>query len=708
MITTEINGTIAHLVIDMPGRSMNVLTHELMDALEASVLKFAADDAIKGIVISSGKSSFIAGADLEQMNGLADPAISNEEVLHRISRYGDVHRRIETCGKPVVAAASGTALGGGLELMLASHYRIAADNPKAQFGLPEVKLGLLPGAGGTQRLPRIIGIAASIPLLTQGNPLNVQDALKIGILHEVVPAEQLKAAAEKAILDGRVKAVAPWDEKGFRLPGGDAYSAVNSNALISANAKTHSSTHGNYPAPYVILRCIYEGARVPMDRGQRLEQKHFVTLVRGTVAQNMIRTLFFAKQAADKLSRRPAGVEKSKVGKLGILGAGFMGAGIAQVSALAGINAVLLDRDVPTAQRGRDGIASAFDADVKKGRMSEAARDAALARITVGESYAAFADCDLVIEAVLEDTAVKAIVIKAAEAAMPANAIFASNTSALPISELAESSVRPQNFIGLHFFSPVSRMPLVEVINGSKSSPETLARVLDYIQQLRKTPIVVNDGYGFFTSRCVDSYLREGIRLLADGVNPVLIENAAVELGMPVGPLSLTDEVGMDVVYHISHFFRSRENGAWADDRHEIQNKIVDEMYAAKRLGRKTGRGFYVYPEGEPKHLDTPARGTAPGVNVEAIKTRLLYAQVVEAARCWADGVITDAGEADLGAHLAWAFPSYLGGPMAVIDDIGAQAFVKKCDELVAKYGPRFEVPKKLREFAVKGERFHH
>lgn len=707
MITTEINGTIAHLIIDMPGRSMNVLTHGLMDSLEQSVLGFAADDAIKGIVISSGKSSFIAGADLEQMNGLADPALSNEEVLQRISRYGDVFRRMESCGKPIVAVASGTALGGGLELMLACHYRIAVDNPKAQFGLPEVKLGLLPGAGGTQRLPRIIGIAASIPMLTQGNSLKVHEALKLGLLHEVVAADQWKTAAEKALLEGRVKPVAPWDEKGFRLPGGDVYSPANSNALIAANAETHSRTHGNYPAPLVILRCIYEGAGVPMDLAQRIEQKHFVTLVRGSVAQNMIRTLFFAKQSADKLARRPAGIDKSKVCKLGILGAGFMGAGIAQVSALAGIEAVLLDRDAATAQRGRDGIASAFDADVKKGRMSEAARDAALARITVGEGYAAFADCDLVIEAVLEDTAVKAAVIKAAEAAMPTNAIFASNTSALPISELAESSVRPQNFVGLHFFSPVSRMPLVEVIMGSKTSPETLARALDYIQQLRKTPIVVNDGYGFYTSRCVDSYIREGIRLLADGVNPVLIENAAVELGMPVGPLSLGDEVGMDVVYHISHFFRSRETGAWADDRHEIQNRIVDEMYGAKRLGRKTGQGFYAYPADEAKRLDTPARGRASEVDATAVKDRLLYAQVIEAARCWADGVVEDADEADLGAHLAWAFPSYLGGPMSVIDNVGIQAFVKKCDELAAKCGPRFEVPAKLREFAAKGGRFH-
>ncbi|RJG01841.1 3-hydroxyacyl-CoA dehydrogenase NAD-binding domain-containing protein [Noviherbaspirillum sedimenti] len=707
MITTEINASIGHLIIDLPGRSMNVFTPALADEMGRQFERLVGDDAIKAIVISSAKSSFIAGADLEQMADLAGPDVSPADALQRISCYGNLFRRIETCGKPVVAAASGTALGAGLELMLACHYRIAADNSRAQFGLPEVKLGLLPGAGGTQRLPRIIGVARSIPLLTKGTALSAQDALSLGILDEIVPPDQLRKAAETAVSEGRVKASAPWDEKGFRLPGGDCYAPANANALVAANAATHASIRDNYPAPYAILRCIYEGARLPIGKALLIEQKHFVLLVQGSVAQNMIRTLFFAKQAASKLARRPAGIAKSQVGKVGVLGAGFMGAGIAQVSAAAGIDVVLLDRDLATAQRGYDNIAQALEIEVKKGRLAQAARDALLSRIGVADSYAAFGDCDLVVEAVLEDAALKASVTKATEAATSANAIFATNTSALPINELAASSIRPENFIGLHFFSPVSRMELVEVIVGKNTSAQTLARSLDYIQQIRKTPIVVNDGYGFYTSRCVDAYIREGIRLLADGVSAALIENGGVALGMPVGPLALADEVGIDVLYHIGHLFRAREAGAWADDRHVAQNRIVDLLKECKRLGRKSGHGFYLYPGDAPKRLDTGFVGHAREIDIAEVKERLLYAQVIEAARCWADGVVVDAAEADLGAQLAWAFPSWLGGPFSFIDGIGAQAFVKQCDQFVALYGPRFEVPQLLREFETKGGRFY-
>lgn len=707
MITTEINADIAHLIIDLPGRSMNVFTPALADEMKEQFDRLAKDETVKAIVISSGKSSFIAGADLEQMAAFADPDTNPEDTLRRISSYGNLFRRIETCGKPVVAAASGTALGAGLELMLACHYRIAADKAGAQFGLPEVKLGLLPGAGGTQRLLRVVGIARSIPLLTKGTALKARDALELGILNEVVSADQLRQAAERAVNEGRVKAVAPWDEKGFRLPGGDCYAPANSGALAAANATTHASMRDNYPAPFTILRCIYEGARLPIDKALLIEQKHFVTLVRGSVAQNMIRTLFFAKQAAGKLARRPAGIEKSQVRKLGVLGAGFMGGGVAQVSAAAGIDVVLLDRDLASAQRGYDNVAAALDIEVKKGRMDEDARNALLARISVAESYAAFGECDLVVEAVLEDPALKATVIKATEAATGRNAIFATNTSALPINELAAASVRPENFIGLHFFSPVSRMELVEVIVGRDTSTQTLARALDYVQQIRKTPIVVNDGYGFYTSRCVDAYIREGLRLLADGVGAAAIENGGVALGMPVGPLTLADEVGIDVVYHISHFFRAREKGAWADDRHTEQNRIVDSLKEAKRLGRKSGSGFYLYPDKAPKHLAPEFAGRGAAVDIGEIKERLLYAQVVEAARCWADGVVVDFSEADLGAQLAWAFPSFLGGPFAFIDGMGAQAFVQRCDQLVARHGPRFEVPRALRDLGAEGKHFY-
>ncbi|MGP8473919.1 3-hydroxyacyl-CoA dehydrogenase NAD-binding domain-containing protein [Burkholderia sp. PR2] len=714
MITTTIGERIAVLTIDMPERSMNVLTQGLAAELRTAFDAVIADDTVDGIVITSGKASFVAGADLAQMAEFAAPGVDSNEAARRIALYGDLFRHIETAGKPVVGAAPGTALGGGLELLLATHYRVVADVPSAKLGLPEVKLGLLPGAGGTQRLPRLIGVAKSLALLVDGRDLSAAAAQQAGVVDEVVPPDHLLDAARQALRDGKVDPVAPWDRKGYRIPGGDSYTPANSAAWAAANAAAHARTRGNYPAPHAILRAVYEGTKLPIDKALALEQKLFATLVQGRPAQNLIRTMFFAKQTADKLGRRPADVPATRVRKLGILGSGFMGAGIAQVSAQAGIDVVLLDRSQEIADAGRAGIAASLQTDVDKGRLSADARDALLARIVTASSYEAFEDCDLVIEAVIEDVDVKKQVIAQAEAVLGSNAIFATNTSALPIDGLAEGCKRPENLIGLHFFSPVPRMALVEVIVGAKTSAETLARSLDYIRQIRKTPIVVNDGYGFYTTRCVDAYIREGIRLFADGVDPVRIENAGVALGMPVGPLALADEVGLDVLHHIAHFFRSNEEGTWADDRHERVNALIDTLVESKRFGRKRGAGFFAYPEGASKHLDLPLlislADSLPEVRQPeqvAIKERLLYAQLLEASRCWANGVIGDAGEMDLGAILGWAFPSYLGGPASTIDDIGIDRFVARCHELVAELGPRFTPPVQLADVARTGYRFH-
>jgi 3-hydroxyacyl-CoA dehydrogenase/enoyl-CoA hydratase/3-hydroxybutyryl-CoA epimerase len=712
MIETRRDHRIAILSIDMPGRAVNVLTPELAKELGAAFDAAVADEGVDGIVVTSRKPSFVAGADLAQMAAFASSAIKPSAAMAMIALYGDLFRRIETCGKPVVAAAPGTALGGGLELMLACHHRIVADVPGARFGLPEVKLGLLPGAGGTQRLARLIGIAASLPWLTQGEEISAAAMLTAGIAHALVPADALLSAACAALREGRVDPVAAWDKRGFRLPGGDVYAPANAAVLAAANGNLHVATRGNYPAPLAILRCLYEGTSLPIDKALRLEQKYFVALVRGRVAQNMIRTLFFARQAADKLSRRPAVVSTSRVNRLGVLGAGLMGAGIAQVSALAGIDVVLVDQDQAIAERARDGIAKALEADSKKGRLSAAARDAALQRITTAVGSQAFAGCDLVIEAVLENLDVKRQVISAVEAHVGESTLIASNTSALPIDDMAGACARAENFIGLHFFSPVPRMALVEVIVGTATSAQTLARSLDYVRQIRKTPIVVNDGCGFYTTRCVDAYVREGIRLLADGVDPALIENAGIALGMPLGPLALGDEVGLDVVHHTSHFFRSREQGAWADDRHHHVNAVLNGLMAIGRRGRKTRMGFYAYPEGPSRHLDRDsisAHAMPSDVQppLHDIRERLLYAQLIEAARCWVDGVIDDPAEADLGAILGWAFPSYLGGPLSAIDDIGLRDFIDRCDALTKKLGARFQAPGALREAAAGSFRFH-
>jgi 3-hydroxyacyl-CoA dehydrogenase / enoyl-CoA hydratase / 3-hydroxybutyryl-CoA epimerase len=704
MITIRVDDSIGFLVIDMPDRSMNVLTPALADALGKAFETLVADPAVRGIVISSGKASFVVGADLAQMSDFAAPGVDRAQALERVARYGRVFRRIETCGKPVVAAAAGTALGGGLELMLCCHHRIATDDPKAQFGLPEVGLGLMPGLGGTQRLLRLAGIAAAIPVLTRGAPMNAQAAFKLGVLDQVVPADQLLSTAAAALREGRVKAVAPWDEKGFKVPGGGAYAPANSQSLMAANASLHAATRGNYPAPEAILRAIYEGSQLPIDRALKLEAQLFVSLVQGPVAQNMIRTLFFASQAASKLSRRPAEVERSAVRTLGVVGSGFMGAGVAQVAAAAGIRVILVDRDVATARRGRESIAAALDEEVAKGRRTAVQRDECLARIDVADDCRAFVDCDLVVEAVPEDFAIKNRVIGQALAALPARAVFASNTSALPIDELAGASASPENFIGLHFFSPVAKMPLVEVVVGARTSRRTLAHALDFVQQLRKTPIIVRDGYGFYTTRCVEAYIREGVRLLAEGGEAARIENAGLALGMPVGPLALADEVGIDVLCHVIHFFREREKGAWADDKHGPGNALFDRLLSAGRLGRKSGHGFYEYPAGAAKRIDL--RGLEPAIvaapsDPAQIQERLLLAQVVEAMRCHADGVVDDLAEADLGSHLGWGFPSYLGGPFAFVQHMGMASFVKRCDELSAKLGPRFDPPEALRRLAA-------
>jgi len=707
MISTESSDGIAVLSIDMPGRAMNVLDDALVAALEAAFDRAMTDDAIRGIVITSGKRAFMAGADLARIASLAAAQTDEAEARDAIAAFGRLFRRIECAAKPVVGAANGTALGGGLELLLATRYRIAAGDVEARFGLPEVGLGLLPGAGGTQRLPRLLGAAAALPLLLDGRPIDAAAALELGLLDAVVPAAQLREAACEAIRSGLAQAGAPWDRPDFTLPGGAA-----APVLQTHRQRVLARSRGNQPAPLAILDLVERGLALSIDDALALELEAFMPLLRGRVSRNMLRTQFFARQWADKLSRRPAQVAPTAVKRLGMLGAGFMGAGIAQVSALAGIDVVLVDRSEALAQASREGIARAWQADVDKGRLAASARDAALARIAAAGDVSALSGCDLVIEAVAEDAAIKAGVIRRTEAVLGEGGLFATNTSALPIDELAQSSVRPANFIGLHFFSPVPRMALVEVVVGAQTSDATLARALDYVRQIRKTPIVVRDGYGFYTTRCVDAYYREGLRMLADGVDPARIERAGVALGMPVGPLALADEVGLDVIQHIVHFFRSREAGDWADDRHGPVNPVVDALVAQGRCGRKQGAGLYAYPAGAPKQLDTAHIATlAPAgarrqPHESQLVERLLYVQLLEAARCWAEGVIEHADEIDIGAHLGWAFPIHLGGPAAAIDDIGAAAFVTRLQALAVRLGARFTPPARLVQAAASGFRF--
>jgi 3-hydroxyacyl-CoA dehydrogenase / enoyl-CoA hydratase / 3-hydroxybutyryl-CoA epimerase len=706
----EVEAGIALITIDPPDRPMNVLTPELQSELLAAVERVVATPELTGAIITSGKSNaFLAGADLKFLATAYESGTTPKQGAEWSQALSSIFRRIETCGKPIAAAINGLALGGGLELTLACHYRVLADHPKSVVGLPEVTVGLLPGAGGTQRLPRLIGIEPALPLLTLGTPVKPADALKLGIVHAVAPADQVVAVARKW-LQGTPEPQAPWDKKGFTVPGGAGIqaSAKLGTAFSMATSLTSKATQHNYPAPIAILSAVFEGTQLPMDAALRVESKYFGKLIANPVARNIMRTLFINKGLAEKLSRRPAGIPKSTVRKLGVLGAGMMGSGIAYVSAVAGMEVVLLDSTPEAAEKGKSHAAGIFAKDIERARTTKDKADAVLARIKPTTDYAALADCDLVVEAVFESRPIKAKVTQSSEAVIPATAVFASNTSTLPITGLAEASQRPAQFIGIHFFSPVDKMPLVEIIVGRKTSEETIARALDYVGQLRKVPIVVHDSRGFYTSRCFGTYSYEGQRMLAEGVDPALIENAGKMAGMPVGPLAVTDEVSLELQYSVIKQTREdlgdafKEPIAWPVLKHFVED--------LKRPGRKGGGGFYAYPAGGKKHLWPGLRTEYPNsvdLSLEEAQARLLFIQALEAARCYEEGVVTSPAEADLGSVLGWGFPAYTGGTLSFIDTLGPAKFVSECRRLARKYGERFNPSRGLLRRAKSGELFY-
>jgi 3-hydroxyacyl-CoA dehydrogenase/enoyl-CoA hydratase/3-hydroxybutyryl-CoA epimerase len=700
---------IAMLAIDVAGRPMNVLTPEFRADLAECIDKVVADPAVRGAVVCSAKPSFMAGADIKDMVGAFDRGITAKEASGFSWELHKLFRRMETCGKPLAAAINGVALGGGLELALACHYRVLEDGAKAGVGLPEVTIGLLPGAGGTQRVPRLIGIPAALRLITEGKQLAPAEALKQGLVHEVAPADQVVERARQWILKGG-EGVQPWDRKGFKVPGGAGQtSPAVAQAFMAGTALTARATMRNFPAPVAILSCVYEGTQVPIEQGLRIESKYFGKLLSGVVARNLMRTLFVNKGLADKLMRRPAGPPKSQVRRLGILGAGMMGAGVAYVSARAGMDVVLLDSTLELAEKGKDYSRQLLAKDVSRGRRTQADADVTLARIRPTANYSDLAGADLVIEAVFENREIKADVTAKTEAVIPKNAVFASNTSTLPITGLAQASKRPAQFIGIHFFSPVDKMPLVEIILGKKTSDDTLARALDYVGQLRKTPIVVNDSRGFYTSRCFGTFVNEGVALLQEGVNPALIENGARLAGMPVGPLAVSDEVSIDLSWKVMTQ-TEKDLGRRYDKpvSYDTVRRFVEEL---RRPGRRFGAGFYDYPQDGRKHLWPglaevfPRAPQQPPVD-EVIK-RLLYIQALETARCMEEEVVTTAAEADLGSILGWGFPAWTGGTLSYIDTVGIRNFVAECDRLAKRYGKRFKPSKWLRARAERNEPFH-
>ena len=591
---------IANVELDYPGKSQNILNAASIGAYAEAMQKALADPAVKGVVVASAKKDFIAGGDLAELAGATDAAAFHAA----ISGTHKLMRGIELGGKPVAAALNGSALGGGMEVALACHYRVAADNPKARFGFPEVTLGLLPGAGGTQRVPRLVGMQAAAPLLTEGKRIKAAEALKIGLIHAVVEVGAERTAARQWVMDAIAsgsKPLQPWDAKGSKIPGGGPNTPGGMQMLMAANAMLREKTYDNYPAPKHILSCVYEGLSTNLDTGLAIEARYFTNLVMSPVSKNMIRSLFFGMQEANKLASRPADVPLQKYSKVGMLGAGMMGAGIAMCTAQAGVEVVLLDTTQEAAEKGKAYAAKQWGKQVARGRMTQDAVDALLARIKPTADYADLKGCELVIEAVFEKREIKAEVTKKAEAVIGGDAIFASNTSTLPITGLAEASARPANFIGLHFFSPAEKMPLVEIIVGKATSDATLARSMDYVRAIAKTPIVVNDSRGFYTSRVFGTYVSEGMALLEEGVPPALIDKAGLMAGMPVGPLALADEVSIELVHKIARQTRADLGAAYVEraaDR--VAAKMVAEL---GRLGRKSGAGFYDYPAEGPKHL---------------------------------------------------------------------------------------------------------
>lgn len=697
---------IATITWDMQNSPMNVLNEGSIRAYADLVEKAIADDNVKGVVVTSARNEFIAGADLREL--LRSSEQSAEELFGWIQNLQGLFRKQETGKKPFVAAINGTALGGGLELTLACHYRVAADNPRTKLGLPEVKLGLLPGGGGTQRLARLIGARASLPLMTEGKHLSPDKALEAGMIHAVVPADELLSAAKQYILDGG-SAKQPWDDRKFRVPDGGVQSPKGYETFIGGAAMLQKATWGVYPAPKAIMACVYHGLQLPIDQGLKVEARQFVKLARGAVAQNMIRTLFFSLNDANKLKRRPEGVPTQEYTKVGVLGAGMMGAGLAYSLAFSGVEVVLIDRDAESAERGKAYSEGLLQKRVKRGRMTEEAAKEVLDRITPTTDYAQLEGAQMVIEAVFEDRGIKATVTKKAEEVLGSSAIFASNTSTLPITGLAEASSRPANFIGLHFFSPVDKMPLVEIIVGEETSDETLARSMDLVKKIRKTPIVVNDSRGFYTSRVFATYVQEGIAMLSEGVNPALIDNAGRMAGMPVGPLALADEVSIELMYKIAKQTRADLGDAYVEHPATVvATKMVESL---ERIGKKAGAGFYDYPEGGKKHLWSglsehfPLADEQP--SVEEVQQRLLHIQGIEAARCYEENVVTEPADADVGSIMGWGFCPQHGGVLSYIQTIGVREFVQQCDALAKAHGERFAPPALLRDMAEKGEKFY-
>ncbi|HZW19725.1 3-hydroxyacyl-CoA dehydrogenase NAD-binding domain-containing protein [Noviherbaspirillum sp.] len=698
------------LTIDMPGQPVNTMNAAFQQALAATLERLEKERGnIKGVVITSAKDTFFAGGDLREL--IAIPADGAQECFRMVEQNKAVLRRLEKLGCPVVAALNGSALGGGLELALACHYRISLDNPKIQFGFPEVTLGLLPGAGGVIRTVRLLGLQEAMPYLVEGKRMPPQEALNKGFVHALATDKDHMLAQAREWIAANPAAKQPWDSEGYRMPGGAPNTPKLLPMQMAAPAMLREKTRGLYPAPEAILCAMVEGAQVDFDNALVIEGRYFTRLATGQVAKNMIGTFFFQMQEVSAGKSRPRDIPKWKAGKVGILGAGMMGAGIAWANASRGIPCVLKDVGLEQAEKGKSYSARLLEKRVRNGKMTEARAKETLALIQPAASAQDLAGCDLVIEAVFEKRELKAAVTREAEQFLAPGGVMASNTSTLPITGLAQASTDQSRFIGLHFFSPVDKMQLVEIIRGAKTSEETLARAYDYVQQIGKLPIVVNDSRGFFTSRVFATFVNEGIAMLGEGVPAALIENAALSVGMPVGPLAVQDEVALTLSLHVMNQTRADLAAEGKPYRAHPAEAIVERMVNEfKRCGKAAGGGFYEYPVGEGKKYLWPELqkhfGGTNALPVEEVRDRLLYIQSIETIRCLEERVLESTRDANIGSIFGIGFPGWTGGAIQFVNHVGVKKFAERAEQLRSRYGDRFAPPALLLERAAGGEAF--
>ena len=709
------NDRVLVLTIDDPTQSTNTMTEAFARDLTATIDRLVAEkDSFDGVIVTSGKDSFFAGGDLNLLMN-AEPQDAPTIALG-LDTYKAAFRRLETLGKPVVAAINGTALGGGFELALACHHRIALDAKGSQLGLPEVTLGLLPGAGGVTRTVRLLGITdAVLNVVGQGQRMKPAKAQRVGIIDEVVSTADEMFAQARAWIKANPDATQPWDAKGYKIPGGAPSSPALAANLPAFPANVRKQLKGApMPAPIAVLAAAVEGAQVDLDTAFAIETRYCTNLICGQISTNMIKALFFDLGAINKGASRPDGHPVRRPQKVLVLGAGMMGAGIAYVQAQAGMDVVLKDVTIEDAERGKEYSRKLLDSALAKGKITQDKRDAILDRIHPSADPSDAKGCEFVVEAVFEDPSLKKKVFAEIEDIVDTDALLGSNTSTLPITDLATGVQRPKDFIGLHFFSPVDKMPLVEIIVGAQTSDEALARAIDYTLAIKKTPIVVNDSRGFFTSRVIGQFMDEALSLVAEGVHPATVEQAATQAGYPVGALALADEINLKLAQKIRRSLRENmiaENKRWVDSRaYPLVDAMVDDF---DRSGRLEKRGFYEYDEAGKKlglwaglaEKYTRDENSIPFIDMQE---RMLFAESLDTVRCFDEGVLRTVADANVGSIFGIGYPAWTGGVIQYINQYagGVAGFVARADELRGKYGDRFEVPDSLRAMAAGGKAF--